>query len=79
MSSIDANRRALEEEGRDRAPRLEALYGEAKLVFPDVVNRRYEEVARFHQRLIENRQAQLQSEIASGQRRIEERRATENR
>ncbi len=72
--SIDANRRALEEEGRDRAPRLEALFAEAKLVFPDVVNRRYEEVARFHQRLIENRQAQLQSEIARAQRRIQDRR-----
>jgi uncharacterized protein YydD (DUF2326 family) len=73
--SIDANRRALEEEGRPRAPRLEALYAEATLVFPDAVSRRYEEVARFHQRLIENRQAQLQSEIGSSQRRIEERRA----
>lgn len=73
--SIDANRRALEEEGRDRAPRLEALFAEAKLVFPDVVNRRYEEVARFHQRLIENRQAQLQSEIGRAQRRIEDRRS----
>jgi hypothetical protein len=38
--SIDANRRALEEEGGERAPRLEALYAESKLVFPDVVNRR---------------------------------------
>ena len=73
--SIDANRRALEEEGHERAPRLEALYAEAQLVFPDVVNRRYQEVARFHQRLIENRQAQLQSEIASAQRRLDERRA----
>ena len=75
VSSTDANRRALEEEGQDRAPRLESLFAEAKLVFPDVVSRRYEEVARFHQRLIENRQAQLQSEIASAHRRIEERRS----
>ena len=71
--SRDANRRALEEEGRDRAPRLEALYAEASLIFPDIVHRRYEEVARFHQRLMENRQAQLHSEIASAQRRLEER------
>lgn len=71
--SIDANQRALETEEQDRAPRLEALFAEAKIVFPDVVSHRYEEVARFHHRLIENRQAQLQSEIASGQRRIEER------
>lgn len=77
--SIDANRRALEEEGHDRAPRLEVLYSEAKLVFPDVVTRRYEEVARFHQRLIENRQIQLQSEIASAQRRIDERQSKRER
>ncbi len=32
--AIDANQRALEQEGSDRAPRLEALYAEAKLVFP---------------------------------------------
>jgi uncharacterized protein YydD (DUF2326 family) len=72
--SIDANRRALEAEEQDRAPRLETLFAEAKIVFPDVVRRRYEEVARFHRRLIENRQTQLQSEIASAQRRMEERR-----
>jgi uncharacterized protein YydD (DUF2326 family) len=58
---------------------LEALFAEAKIVFPDVVNRRYDEVARFHHRLIENRQAQLQSEIASARRRIEERRADRDR
>jgi len=73
--SIDANRRALEDEGGGRTPRLESLYAEAKLVFPDLVSRRYEEVARFHQRLIENRQAQLQSEISSAQRRMEKRQA----
>jgi uncharacterized protein YydD (DUF2326 family) len=72
--SIDANRRALEAEEPARAPRLEALFAEAAMVFPDVVSRRYEEVARFHHQLIENRQAQLQNEIVSAQRRIEERR-----
>src|SRR6185437_194686 len=41
--SIDANRRALEDEGGGRTPRLESLYAEAKLVFPDLVSRRYEE------------------------------------
>ena len=77
--SIDVNQRALEEEGGGRAPRLEALYAEAKFVFPEVVFRRYEEVARFHKRLIENRQAQLQSEIAGAQRRMRERRAKRER
>lgn len=72
--SIDANQRAFQEEGQDRTPRLEALFAEAQIVFPDTVKHRYEEVARFHHRLVENRQAQLQSEIASAQRRIEDRR-----
>jgi uncharacterized protein YydD (DUF2326 family) len=73
--SIDANRRVLEAEEQARTPRLEALFAEAQIVFPEVVNRRYEEVAQFHQRLIENRQTQLHSEITSAQRRIEERAA----
>jgi uncharacterized protein YydD (DUF2326 family) len=73
--AIDANRRALEVEEQERTPRLEALFAEAQIVFPEVVSRRYEEVAQFHQRLIENRQAQLNSEISSAQRRIEERAA----
>ena len=77
--SIDANRRALVEEGSDRAPRLEALYAEAELVFPDLVFHRYEEVDRFHKRLVENRQAQLQTEISAAQRRIEERQAERER
>lgn len=71
--SIDANRRALETEEPARSPRLETLFAEAKIVFTEVVLRRYEEVAKFHQRLIENRQTQLESEIASARRRIEER------
>ena len=73
QESIDANRRAFEAEQQDRAPRLETLFAEAKIVFPDVVQRRYEEVAKFHQRLIENRHTQLESEIASARRRIAER------
>jgi uncharacterized protein YydD (DUF2326 family) len=73
QESIDANRRALEDEQQDRTPRLETLFAEAKIVFPEVVQRRYEEVAKFHQRLIENRHAQLESEISSARRRIAER------
>ncbi len=72
--AIDANQRAFQDEGQDRAPRLEALFAEAQIVFPATVKRRYEEVARFHHRLIENRQAQLHSEIASAKRRIDDRR-----
>lgn len=73
QESIDANRRALEAEQQDRTPRLETLFAEARIVFPDVVQRRYEEVTKFHQRLIENRHTQLECEIASARRRIAER------
>lgn len=71
--SIDANQRALEVEEQRRSPRLEALFAEATIVFPEVVHRRYEEVVKFHQQLMLNRQAQLQSEIASARRRMEQR------
>lgn len=74
QEAIDANRRALEAEDGLAAPQLERLFGEAQLVFPDAVMRRYEEVLQFHQQLVENRQAHLQREIASAQRRTAERR-----
>jgi uncharacterized protein YydD (DUF2326 family) len=73
QEAMDANRRALEMEQQDRSPRLETLFAEAKIVFPEVVQRRYEEVAKFHQRLVENRYVQLENEIASARRRVSER------
>lgn len=71
--AIAANRRVLESEGANVSTQLEELFAEARIVFPAIVNRRYEEVAQFHQQLIKNRQAQLQNEIAAAERRISER------
>ncbi|RYB01669.1 DUF2326 domain-containing protein [Lichenibacterium ramalinae] len=71
--ALDANKNALETEGVVRGPQLEKLFTEAQLVFPAVINRRYEEVYQFHQKLIENRRTQLQNENSSILRRIQER------
>jgi uncharacterized protein YydD (DUF2326 family) len=72
--AIDANRRALEAEDGPELPQLDRLFGEARIVFPETVNRRYEEVVQFHRQLVANRQAHLLREITSAQRRINERR-----
>ncbi|MGJ0395384.1 MAG: DUF2326 domain-containing protein [Methylocystis sp.] len=72
--SIAANRRALESEDASRTTQLELLFSEANVVFPTSVSRRYEEVAQFHKRLIENRQSHLQNEIAAAELRIAARR-----
>jgi len=74
QEAIDANQRALELEDSLETPQLDRLFSEARIVFPDAVKRRYEEVLRFHRRLVENRQAHLQREIATAQRRITDRR-----
>lgn len=72
--AIAANRRALETEDASQTIQLQELFAEAKIIFPATVNRRYEEVSRFHLRLIENRASHLQNEIAAAQQRISERR-----
>lgn len=67
---IELNRRALGSEAEARSPDLAALFDEANVVFPDLVARRYAEVAQFHTRLVENRRDHLESEIAAAERRI---------
>ena len=73
--AIDSNRRALENEAGLQTPELEKLFSEAKLVFPESVTRRYDEVLRFHEQLLSNRQSHLHSEIVSAQSRIRNRRS----
>jgi len=68
---IELNLRALGTELPTNQPDLEALFGEAKVVFPDLVARRYTEVAEFHARLVENRREHLESEISAARRRME--------
>jgi uncharacterized protein YydD (DUF2326 family) len=72
--AITVNRRSLEAEEIPETPNLERLFHDAQVIFPDVITRRYEEVFRFHERLIANRQAHLAAELAASRRRIEERR-----
>lgn len=48
---------------------IEKLYNEAGVVLPGTVGRRFEEVSQFHEAIVRNRQAHLESEIsAAGQR-----------
>lgn len=49
------------------------LYQEAKIIFPDTVKKRFEDVENFHQGIIANRQNHLRSEIQAIEKRIEER------
>lgn len=74
QEAIDVNMRALEAEALTDAPDLARLFEEAKIVFPDLVLDRYEEVQRFHEQLVANRQSHLQTEIAAARRRITMRR-----
>ena len=52
---------------------LEALYGEAGIVLPDLVNQRLADVQRFHRAIVENRRVHLDAELQSARQRIEER------
>lgn len=70
---IELSRRALGTEQLTAPPDLDALFSEARLVFPDLVARRYDEVVQFHARLVENRREHLESEIEAARRRIEAR------
>lgn len=62
--------------GEEDAPDLgdvTKLYGEAGVVLPDMIRRRFDEVERFHRTIIENRRAHLSAEITSAEARIVER------
>ena len=73
QESMEVNGRALEAEVFTEAPDIVRLFNEAKIVFPDLVTGRYEEVRRFHEQLVENRQSHLQSEITAARQRIAKR------
>jgi len=70
---ITISQRDLSTESLPKTPQLELLFREANVIFPDLVARRYDDVVKFHQRLIENRQAHLASEIDAAKRRIRHR------
>jgi uncharacterized protein YydD (DUF2326 family) len=52
---------------------LERLYYEAKIVLPDLVKKRFEDVSRFHDSVIRNRRSYLMSEIEATRNRISSR------
>ena len=64
---------SLEEETAPDNTDLTALYKEAGIVLPELVNRRFEEVALFHQTIIANRRSHLMGEITSAKLRVQAR------
>jgi uncharacterized protein YydD (DUF2326 family) len=66
-------RTSFEEEDAPELSDISNLYAEAGVVLPDMIRRRFDEVQRFHQTLIENRRSHLASEIASAEERIADR------
>ena len=52
---------------------LKSLYGEAGVILPDLILRRFDEALTFHRAIIDNRRAHLRTEIQRAQNRIEQR------
>lgn len=52
---------------------LKALYEEAGVVLPDLVRKRYEDVAKFHESVVRNRRSYLQGEHAAAVERVRRR------
>lgn len=57
---------------------LARLYEEAGVVLPELVRRRYDDVAKFHESVVRNRRSYLKSEHAAASQRIAEREAKRN-
>lgn len=66
-------REALEDERPPAEISLKRLYEEAGVILPDTVHRRFEEVQRFHEAIVANRQAHLSGEIEDAEMRIRSR------
>lgn len=52
---------------------LDRLYKEAGILLPNLVKRRFDDVATFHESVVKNRRAYLQTEMGAAKRRIAER------
>ena len=61
---------ALESEEPPAITNVEKLYNEAGVVLPEMVGRRFEEVSKFYEAIIRNRQAHLSAEITAAEARI---------
>lgn len=64
---------ALASEQPPAAANLDRLYAEAGVVLPGTVARRFDEVKRFHEAVIQNRRSHLTSEVQSAYARVAER------
>jgi len=64
---------ALANEQPPAAANLNRLYAEAGVVLPGTVARRFEDVKRFHQAIVQNRRSHLTSEVQAANARIAER------
>jgi uncharacterized protein YydD (DUF2326 family) len=61
---------AMQAEAPPAVPALEKLYKEAGVALPAISLQRYDEVAKFHEAVIRNRRAHLQSELDDARKRI---------
>jgi uncharacterized protein YydD (DUF2326 family) len=62
--------RATDDEAAPAIPDIRRLYEEAHVVLPEVSLRQYEEVKSFHETIVSNRRAHLNSEINSARKRV---------
>jgi len=65
--------RALESEDPPAFDDLKRLYQEAGVYLPNTITRRFDDVRRFHESIIQNRRSYLEGEIAAARQRLEER------
>ena len=70
---------SLLDEQEPEALDVQKVYRQGGVVLPELVRVRFEEVDRFHRRVIENRRAHLRAEIESANARIAEREAAQGR
>lgn len=66
-------RHAIDSERPPAADNLDRLYREAGVVLPGTVSKRFDEVAAFHQAVVQNRRVHLANEIEAAESRIAER------
>ena len=66
-------RDAMESERPPAAENLDRLYREAGVILPSTVGRRFDEVAAFHQAVVQNRRTHLANEVEAAEARIVER------
>ncbi|ETR69865.1 MAG: hypothetical protein OMM_03642 [Candidatus Magnetoglobus multicellularis str. Araruama] len=64
---------ALESENPPKLTDLKSVYQEAGIVLPDLVNKQYDDVRKFHESIVRNRKDYLNSELEAAKSRIETR------